>query len=376
MKHWTVGLYCTGGLWLLAIVLLGTQLVEAVPPPRTGEVAYEPAAQEEIVPEHFRVEPHTFTFEQTFVPTVSKVIEISEVTFPSPVQTEYENNNTVHAEYFRPLETTGPVPGVVVLHILGGDFDLSRLVARHLAYNGVAALFVKLPHYGPRATPGSGVEMISPDIDNTVASMTQAVQDIRVAGQWLAAQPEVDENQLGITGISLGGITSALASTAEPRFKKIGLMLAGGDFPKMAWESTLVEDIREQWIAAGGDLESLREAMRPVDPITHAANVQGRQILMLNAKNDDVVPPACTEALWEAFGQPEIVWWSADHYSVGRFIFDAVAALTRFFQPGEDATSAAEAADEQPRLEQAEPAEVIEEVEEVELELEPIGAEG
>ena len=62
------------------------------------------------------------------------------MTFPSPVVTPHANNNTVHCEYFRPL-AAGKHPGVIVLHILGGDFDLARLFCRSLAHRGTAALF-------------------------------------------------------------------------------------------------------------------------------------------------------------------------------------------------------------------------------------------
>ena len=122
-------------------------------------------------------------------------------------------NNTVHCEFFRPL-APGKHPGVVVLHILGGDFDLSRLFCRSLASRNVAALFVKMPHYGPRREPGSTARMVSLDPRETVRGMTQAVLDVRRAAAWLGAQESVDPEQLGIMGISLGGITSALAATA------------------------------------------------------------------------------------------------------------------------------------------------------------------
>ena len=77
------------------------------------------------------------------------------VTFPSPVKTPHENNNTVHCEYFRPVGA-GKRPAVVVLHILGGDFDLARLFCSNLATGGVSALFLKMPYYGPRRQPDAG----------------------------------------------------------------------------------------------------------------------------------------------------------------------------------------------------------------------------
>jgi dienelactone hydrolase len=258
-------------------------------------------------------------------------MRISTVTFPSPMVTPHPNNNTVHCELFCPT-AGGPKPAVIVLHILGGDFDLARLFARTLASRGVVALFLKMPYYGPRQQPDSPARMISLDPHETVRGMTQAVLDIRRAAVWLAAQDDVDREQLGIMGISLGGITAALAAGNEPRFNKVCLILAGGDMAKVAWESAELAPVRKNWTAAGGTRESLFEVMKVVDPVTYARPIDGRRVLMLNARHDEVVPPACTEALWHAFGEPQIVWWNAGHYSAVRYIFDGLAHAVRFFE--------------------------------------------
>jgi dienelactone hydrolase len=297
---------------------------------RAGSVEFVPTEREERVPQQFRLERHAFDYQQAPLATTSKSFEMFTVTFPSPVTTPHEQNNTVHCEYFRP-RAAGPRPGVIVLHILGGDFDLARLFCRSLASDGTAALFVKMPYYGPRRVPGVSARMVSRDPQETVRGMTQAVLDIRRGAAWLAAQQEVDAGQLGITGISLGGITSALAATAEPRFGKVCLMLAGGDIGQVAWQSKELQGLRESWTAMGGTRESLLEALRSIDPVTYAHNVRGRRVLMLNAAHDEVIPRACTESLWKAFGEPEIVWWDAGHYTAVRFIFDAMAKTTRFF---------------------------------------------
>jgi hypothetical protein len=56
-------------------------------------------------------------------------------------------------------------------------------------------------------------------------------------------------------------------------------------------------------------------------------------MLMLNARYDEVIPRECTESLWHALGEPEIVWWDAGHYSAARFMLDGLARVTRFFEP-------------------------------------------
>ena len=117
--------------------------------------------------------------------------------------TPHPNNNTVHCEYFCPT-SGGKNPGVIVLHILGGDFDLARLFCRALAADGTAALFLKMPYYGERQQPGSPVRMISIDPEETVRGMTQAVLDIRRAAAWLAARDEVDADAVGHHGDQSG----------------------------------------------------------------------------------------------------------------------------------------------------------------------------
>jgi dienelactone hydrolase len=303
-------------------------------PVRRGEIHFEPDANEQAaVPKPFRLERATFAFELKPRPSISDDVALSQVTFPSPVKTEYKVNNTVHCEYYCPT-TPGKHPACVVLHILGGDFPLSRTFATALAHRGVAALFVIMPYYGPRRPTEANVRMISADPNQTVAGMTQAVKDIRYAAAWLAEQPEVDRDQLGIFGISLGGITAALAGAAEPRFHKICPVLAGGGIDAVIWDSKEPHAVeaRRRWLAAGGTRDSLIEMLKTVDPACYGDCVHGRTIMMLNAGHDEVIPKKCTEALWQAFGRPEIHWYDAGHYSAMWHIADAMAKVTEFFQ--------------------------------------------
>lgn len=297
---------------------------------RRGTVDYVAPADEGRTPERFRLAAHQFTFEEQPTNGFSQRIGKSLVRFPSPVRTDVEANNTVHCEYYYP-KRPGKAPAVVVLHILGGDFPLARAFANHLAQNGVAALFLKMPYYGERRDPNSPRRMIASDPRDTLAGMTQAILDIRRATAWLAARDEVDSKRLGVFGISLGGITGALAATAEPRLENVCLLLAGGDLAQVAWESKELAKLRKEWQAAGGTKEQFCEILGEVDPVRYGQNVRGRRILLMNATHDEVVPKACTEALWESFGRPELVWFSGGHYSAAWHLFSAMNRASRFF---------------------------------------------
>jgi dienelactone hydrolase len=321
-------------LWFLLLLGVGFLLAGPVAaqerPVIEGSIKYQPPAGDEAVDERFRLPAHEFVYQQKPIAGETDELSLWTVTFPSPVTTPHENNNTVHCEYFLPKHDKA-VPGVIVLHILGGDFNLSRLFCAGLAEKGVAALFLKMPYYGPRREAGIKRRMISPDPRETVASMTQAILDIRRATAFLAAQKEIDPNRLGIFGISLGGITGSLALTAEPRLQNACFLLAGGDLGKVAWESKELEKVRQQWIDGGGDERTFRDTLGVIDPVRYAPNARGRRILMLNAKEDEVIPKECTIALWEAFGKPDICWYDGGHYSVAKHLFDALRKTSTFF---------------------------------------------
>jgi cephalosporin-C deacetylase-like acetyl esterase len=302
---------------------------------RHGEIQFHPDPREAtVVPEPFRLEARKFSFEMAPQPAVSDEVSVAWLTFPSPVHTPHEANNTVHCEYYCPT-APGRHPGCIVLHILGGDFPLARTFANALAHRGVAALFVIMPYYGPRRDPNSPVRMVSSDPEETVRGMTQAVKDIRCAAAWLGEQPEVDPRQLGVFGISLGGITASLAGEAEPRFEKICPVLAGGGIGSILWDSTEphVLAARRHWEAAGGSRQSLQDLLSKIDPATYADRARGRKILMLNASHDELIPPKCTDLLWQGFGQPKIIWYDAGHMSAAWHIVDAIQQVTDFFQP-------------------------------------------
>ncbi len=283
------------------------------------------------VPCEFQLADHAFPFDlQARTGSRLNLGPHFDLTFPSPVETVHECNNRVHCEYFLP-RGDGDHPGVIVLHILGGDFELSRVCCRSLALHGVGALFVKMPYYGPRRPAQSDVRMVSADLDHTVHAMTQAVLDIRRATAWLASREEIDETRLGITGISLGGIVGALAAAAEPRLQRVCLVLAGGNLEQIIRESEETREIRAVWSGRAFDPNQVATVLRRVDPLSYAAQLKERRVLMFNARFDTVVPPSCTEQLWRAMGEPEIHWWNANHYSAAWYLPTGLVQISQFF---------------------------------------------
>ena len=238
------------------------------------------------------------------------------LTFPSPISGTTKENDTVWAHYWTPNPLKEKQPAVVALHWLGGSYEVLEVLCRRMAEEGICTLMVYMPHYGPRRAKDRSVrkKMISEDLECTTRSVRQAVLDVRRATDWLSARPEVDGARVGIMGISLGAIISSLTAGIDPRYFRCVFLLGGGDLPAIVLHpSSEMEDLRARLVEQGTTEEQLRETWKSIEPLTYASRIRAKDVLMINAAEDDIVPKACTLKLQEAIGVPSIEWVPGKH---------------------------------------------------------------
>jgi dienelactone hydrolase len=329
-------------LALLCLPLLAAGAAAAEPagaPPAVekGNFRFVPLGDQKDVPERYRLAPRAFTYELEQKKVLFKgAVTLSHLRFPSPVKSATPENNTVHAEYYRPAGK-GPFPAVIILDVTAGNQMLSRNLGKTFARNGVAGLFVQMAYYGPRrpATgPGSKLRLLSPNVPHTIAAVTQTVLDLRVATAWLESRPEVDKKRLGVLGTSLGSFLSALTGEMEPKLGRVAVLLGGGGFVDAYYDHPQGAALRQVYEALGGTKEKVRKMIAPVDPITCAANLKKRKLLILAARKDDIVPPRMAEALWQASGKQKIVWYDTNHYGAALYLADALKHILAHFKDG------------------------------------------
>ncbi|OAI47522.1 hypothetical protein AYO44_09430 [Planctomycetaceae bacterium SCGC AG-212-F19] len=316
-----------------SLVLVASFAPASEPAPiEKGTARFRPVGDQAAIPERYRLAEHTFAWEmEPKLELASTGVTVWRVRFPSPVTTEHKENNTVHAEYYRP-KGDGPFPGVIVLDVTAGDQHLSRIIATHLANKGIAALFVQMAYYGPRRPAGSDLRLLSPDVPRTLAAIRQTVLDLRCATAWLEHRKEIDPAQLGILGTSLGSFIGTLTAEMEPRLRRVVVLLGGGGLVDAYYDDPRGAPLRKLWEALGGSKERMKEIIAPVDPLTCAANLKDRKVLILAAKRDDIVPPRCAEALWEATGKQKIVWYNCTHYGAALYILPALDQVVQHFR--------------------------------------------
>jgi len=295
----------------------------AAPVAITHGTFQERADADQAVPQPYRLAGGEIAYEMGPTTALGRVV-VRDVRFPSPVTTPHTENNTVHCEYYTPAHRERPVPAVVVLHILDGRFAVARVFCAYFASRGMAALLLKMPYYGPRRPPGSGLRMILTDIDATKDNIIQAVMDVRRAAAWLAARPGTDPGRISIVGVSLGGFVAALSAGVDRRFHRVVLLLAGGCISHVLWEGEEFAEVRAAWLASGRTREDFEASLGRVDPLRYADRVVTDKVLMVNATRDDAVPREATDALWRAYGKPKIRWVEATHEGAAVFLVSAL----------------------------------------------------
>ena len=328
--------YAWGGVVVGLALSAGIAGAEDVVPDRMrlekGTVLFRPLGDQTNIPGRYRLQEHTFDYEMVLKRDLPvSGVEIYSVRFPSAVVSACPENNTVHAEYYRP-KTAGPFPGVIVLDITGGDQSLSRTIANCLAQNGVAALFVQMAYYGPRRPPGSKLRLLSLNVPHTIEAVRQTVLDVRRATAWLEARPEVDAKRLGLHGTSLGSMIGALAAEMEPKLSRVSIALGGGGLVDAYYDDPRAAPYRKAWEAVGGTKAMVAAALAPIDPITCAGNLRERKVLMVAGKRDEIVPPRATEALWQAAGKPPIIWYDCTHYGAALYFGTILNQVVQHFK--------------------------------------------
>jgi dienelactone hydrolase len=259
---------------------------------------------------------------------------LSWLTFPSAVQSESGENNTVWARFWEPREAGRKRPAALLLHWLGGKFDLFELIGQRLAENGIPALMMYMPDYGPRASkdPERREKMMKMEMERVLGNVRQAVMDARRAGDWLASRRDVEPSRVGIVGVSLGAVIGSLAAGVDDRFGRSVFIIGGGDLPGIVLHgSKETVAAKKKLEEAGLTAEKMRELWKDIEPCTFASRMRPEEILMINAESDEVIPKESTLRLHEAAGRPEIRWFKGGHYAllfqVGSALKDMISHL-------------------------------------------------
>ena len=281
--------------------------------------------------EAFAHEPETFEYQ--LIPAPNELgIRVYRMKFDSPFESPFPENNVVPGELYLPVRAEGKMPAAIVLDILQGNALLPRMMARRLASEGVAALYISMPYYNARRPKNNAHErMVSEDPRVTIYALRQTVMDVRRAKAVLASRPEIDPEKIGITGISLGAIATALSAGVDGDFYRVVPILGGGDIASIMFKAPETRRIREILPKMGITQKDLAEFFAPVEPLNFASRIDPAHCLMINAEKDETIPKANAEALAKAIGGPTMIWSPLGHVDSAIYLPNILQKTADFF---------------------------------------------
>jgi len=255
------------------------------------------------------------------------------VSFPSAHPACYDECKTVRGDYFRP-RSGRRTPLVILIHGLGDRSVLPlKALARSLSIRGIACFILYLVLHSSRMPSRPPDSLTSEDwFENYRIS----VIDVRQVTDWAETRAEIDPEQIGAVGISLGGFITAIAMGVDRRIRAGVMVASGGNLEKIAFMSkTLSRSLGfkrneakfneqqqryarylDEVAARGFENVDSPESDFLIDAMTYARYLRKRPLLMINALWDEVIPKQATLDFWEASGRPAISWLPGGHATI------------------------------------------------------------
>ena len=138
---------------------------------------------------------------------------------------------------------------------------------------------------------------------------------------WAETRPEVDPARIGMIAFSHSALVGGSVAVNETRFQAMVLIMGGAYVHKiLATCAGRIGVLRETITARfGWTAQDYERALEPIfmryDPTRFPGRADPGRILMIEAGNDECVPPASREDLWKALGRPELYSLKYKHKS-------------------------------------------------------------
>lgn len=244
-----------------------------------------------------------------------------------PVRVRATDGLTVEMLVKRPLAPPGARAPLVLL--LGGH-HAGRAAARYIPdTRGRAVAALSYPYAGPLKLSPFEALGAAPSIRQALLDTPPA---IRLALDWLLAEPWVDTTRVEGVGASLGVPFMTVAAATDPRITRLWAVHGAGNLHQLLAHN-MKPLVRFRPVRAlAVEAAHLIGAGRWLTPERWIARVSPRPFVMINATEDERMPRDAILALYEAAREPKtLVWMPGKHVQrsrpeVTRALVEAVLA--------------------------------------------------
>jgi pimeloyl-ACP methyl ester carboxylesterase len=246
----------------------------------------------------------------------------------------YARNNVVHAQHWQ--HDDGPHPTLCLIHGFMGSAYLFNGLFFSLPWfyrSGYDVLLYTLPFHGRRAerfSPYSGYGYFADGLAGFAEAMAQAVHDFRSVLDYLEY---TGVDRVALTGMSLGGYTSALIAGVDDRIQavipNVPVVTPESAFDEWFPANVLVK-LGNRVTNADRVLSTAASAYH--SPLNYTPLVPRDRRLIITGLGDRLAPPEQAELLWEHWDRCAFHWFPGNHVlHVSQP--DYLRRMTRFLRP-------------------------------------------
>lgn len=196
----------------------------------------------------------------------------------------------------------GPRPTVVVFPPFSGTKTIDAWTAVQFAKRGYNAIII---------VPSESLTDAARPLDRTDDLLIRESIAGRIAIDLLETFPEADTKRIYATGISMGGIRTALFFGVERRVRKASEIVGGGDLAGIIADThfSMLKKVRDarmqiEGIATLPEFRAYMQRVMTVDPVDFGCLREPEDLLMMMGDGDVFVPDVYQNKLYDAFSRP------------------------------------------------------------------------
>lgn len=225
------------------------------------------------------------------------------------------NNDRVVAWYWRHGDS--PRPTIVLVHgFLAPWWEVNEfyLGIRFLYDLGCDVVLKTLPHHGPRARSAkrvSGMGFFSRGVDALNHAVVQSTYDIRTLVDVLQQR---GVKKIGLSGVSLGGYTTALMAGLDGRFDFVMPLVPLISIPDAMMEWKPLDRVAKTFMRRYDvNMQDLRKTMAFHSPLARPPLLPPERLLIIAGMGDCLASPRHSETLQQHWGNCDLHWYAGAH---------------------------------------------------------------
>jgi fermentation-respiration switch protein FrsA (DUF1100 family) len=233
-----------------------------------------------------------------------------------------DTDRHVHEFYLRlrrPRHAERPLPAVFVL----AGFETGKAALDLLdERDDLLLLGMDYPFHGPKDLDGLGYLWAAPALRRMGRDTVHAGG---LALEYLSRHPVVDRERIILLGVSFGSVFAITLGALDERARAVVLIYGGGNLPALV-QNTLRDG--SPWLPSWLIGPLARLFFGAFEPLDHVARIAPRYLLMINSRQDELVPPSLATALYERARAPKkLIWYETGHMDL--FDPELIRELTR-----------------------------------------------